>query len=46
MNQNSVNIVRGSPPNGIYGKNMALPASAAWYAPRIILYLALKVDLI
>ncbi|KAG4967341.1 hypothetical protein JHK87_032992 [Glycine soja] len=27
---NSVNIVRGSPPNGIYGKNMALPASAAW----------------
>ncbi|KAL5169469.1 CCR4-NOT transcription complex subunit 4 [Glycine soja] len=27
---NSVSTVRGSPPNGIYGKNMALPTSAAW----------------
>ncbi|XP_027344951.1 uncharacterized protein LOC113857366 isoform X3 [Abrus precatorius] len=27
---NSVSTVRGSPPNGIYGKHIALPASAAW----------------
>ncbi|KAK7262378.1 hypothetical protein RJT34_29949 [Clitoria ternatea] len=27
---NSVSTVRGSPPNGIYGRHIALPASAAW----------------
>ncbi|XP_029127168.1 uncharacterized protein LOC109799122 isoform X3 [Cajanus cajan] len=27
--QNSVSTVRGSPPNGIYGRHIALPASAA-----------------
>ncbi|KAK7404659.1 hypothetical protein VNO78_05614 [Psophocarpus tetragonolobus] len=27
---NSVNTVRGSPPNGIYGRHIALPANAAW----------------
>ncbi|TKY67277.1 CCR4-NOT transcription complex subunit 4 [Spatholobus suberectus] len=27
---NSVSTVRGSPPNGIYGRHIALPISAAW----------------
>ncbi|XP_061363165.1 uncharacterized protein LOC133306805 isoform X2 [Gastrolobium bilobum] len=27
---NSVSTVRGSPPNGVYGRHVALPASAAW----------------
>ncbi|RDX60827.1 hypothetical protein CR513_61001, partial [Mucuna pruriens] len=27
---NSVSTVRGSPPNGIYGRHITLPASAAW----------------
>ncbi|KAJ1396656.1 Zinc finger, RING-type [Sesbania bispinosa] len=27
---NSVSTVKGSPPNGIYGRHVALPASAAW----------------
>lgn len=31
MEQNSVSTVRGSPPNGIYGRHAPLPTSAAWY---------------
>jgi len=45
VKQNSVSTVRGSPPNGIYERHVPLPASAAWYVKCIILYLALKDEL-